>query len=54
MMNFFFFLKKNDEGGLLFIYFKFFFLKMNERWANAPSMEYEFMNLAENLDLINF
>ena len=31
----------------------FIFLKMKEPWANAPSMEHEFMSLKKNLDLIN-
>ena len=34
MMKFF---EKNDDGGF------FFFLKMNETWANAPSLEHEFL-----------
>ena len=42
------------DDFLFYLFIYFYFLKMNERWANAPSMEYEFMNLGENLDLINF
>ena len=51
LMMIFFFFEKNDDGGLSFF---FFFLKVNERWANAPSLEYEFMSLGKNLDLIDF
>ena len=29
-------------------------LKMNEAWANAPSLEQKSMNLEKQLDLINF
>ena len=37
----------------IMINFFFFFLKMNEPWANASSLDHEFMSL-EKLDLINF
>ena len=32
----------------------FFFLEMNEAWANAPSLEHKSMSLEKKLDLINF
>ena len=51
LMMIFFFLKKMMTVVSLFF---FFFLKVNERWANAPSLEYEFMSLGKNLDLIDF
>ena len=30
------------------------FLKMNEPWVNAPSLEHEFMSLEKNLIWLNF
>ena len=42
--DFFFFFKIDVDD---------FFKKMNEPWANAPSLEHEFMSL-KKLDLINF
>ena len=44
-MKFYFilFFEKNDDGGL------FLFLKMNEPWANAPSLEHKSVNLEKNL-----
>ena len=48
MMIFFFFLKDYDdfffEQMMMVI-----FLKMNEPWVNAPSLEHEFMSLEKNL-----
>jgi len=38
---------------MMVVSFFLFFLKMNEPWANAPSLEHEFMSLKKNLDSIN-
>ena len=38
----------NDFFFLNDVDFFFYSLKMNEAWANAPSLEHEFMSLEKN------
>ena len=51
---FFFFFIVVVEKMMMVVSFFFFLLKMNETWANAPSLEHEFVSLGKHLDLIIF
>ena len=37
------------DDFLFYLFIYFYFLKMNEPWANAPSLEHEFMSLEKYL-----